>query len=166
MLPIAIAHFAKLGWHIIGISNQGGVASGHKTLEATYQEFEFTLELFPELEDIYFCPDFEGKQLFVVSREDVPLEIGFLEEQLEGQYRKPNPGMIQYVLLLIEDEGKTADEVWMIGDRPEDEQSAINARVNFCPAEVWRDRFKTGMFTHQITPAQLQFLEGVKLGGG
>lgn len=78
----AIIHFAKLGWHIIGISNQGGIASGHKTLEATFQEFEFTLDLFPDLRDIYFCPDFEGQKLFVVSRREVPLEVGYLKEHL------------------------------------------------------------------------------------
>jgi D-glycero-D-manno-heptose 1,7-bisphosphate phosphatase len=158
----AIAHFAKLGWHIVGVSNQGGIASGHKSLDATFQEFTFTLELFPDLQDIYFCPDFDGKQLFVTSKYDVPLEIGFLEEQLEGTYRKPNPGMIQYVLTGIEDEGKTVDEAWMVGDRPEDGQCAINAGINFCPADVWRNKFRTGVFTHAVTPAQLQFLEGVK----
>jgi D-glycero-D-manno-heptose 1,7-bisphosphate phosphatase len=51
----------------------------------------------------------------------------------------------------------------MVGDRPEDEQCAINAGVNFCPADVWRDRFKPGIFTHQVTSAQLEFLEGVKV---
>jgi D-glycero-D-manno-heptose 1,7-bisphosphate phosphatase len=34
------------------------------------------------------------------------------------------------------------EDAWMVGDRLEDEQCAINAGINFCPAEVWRDRFK------------------------
>ena len=158
----AIAHFVRLGWHIIGISNQAGIAAGHKSIDATCQELEFTLDLFPDLQEIYFCPDFDGKQLFVVSKDDVLLEVGFLEEQLEGTYRKPNPGMIQYVLTGIEDEGKTVSEAWMIGDRPQDdEQCAINAGINFCPADVWRDKFCVGMFEHQVTPEQLKFLEGI-----
>ncbi|MBN3948383.1 MAG: HAD hydrolase-like protein [Nostoc sp. NMS7] len=100
--------------------------------------------------------------MFVVCQEEVPTEIGYLEP-LEGKYRKPNFGMIQYVLVGIEDEGKTVDQAWMIGDRTEDEQSAINAGINFCPADVWRDRFRTGVFTHAVTPAQLQFLEAKNL---
>jgi D-glycero-D-manno-heptose 1,7-bisphosphate phosphatase len=159
----AIAHFADKGWQTVGVSNQGGIASGYKTLEATFQEFEFTLDLFPSLQEIYFCPDLEGKQLFVVSRGDVPLEVGFLEEQLEGEYRKPNPGMIQYVLIGIGDEGKTIHEVWMVGDRPEDKDCAFHAGISFCFANAWRDRFRLGMFTHKVTPEQLKFLEGVEL---
>lgn len=50
----------------------------------------------------------------------------------------------------------------MIGDRPQDdEQCAINAGINFCPADVWRDKFCVGMFEHQVTPEQLKFLEGI-----
>jgi D-glycero-D-manno-heptose 1,7-bisphosphate phosphatase len=138
----AIAHFAKSGWHIVGVSNQGGIASGHKSLDATFQEFAFTLELFPDLQDIYFCPDFDGKQLFFTSKYDVPLEIGFLEEQLEGTYRKPNPGMIQYVLTGIEDEGKTVDECLFVGDREEDETAARAASIPFMLASIWRSNYE------------------------
>lgn len=45
-------------------------------------------------------------------------------------------------------------------NRPEDEQCAINAGVNFCPADVWRNRFRIGMFTSSVTSEQLRFLEG------
>ena len=149
----AVAHFAKLGWHIIGVSNQGGVASGFKTIADTIEEMANTLRLFPGLSRIYFCPDFEGKELYFVSRDDcdrVILLIDFIS------CRKPSPGMIKNVLL-----GKDVTEVWMVGDRPEDEQCAANAGVNFCPADMWRDRFRPGMFTYKVTPAQLEFLEGI-----
>lgn len=36
-------------------------------------------------------------------------------------------------------------ECWMIGDRPEDEQCAAAANINFMWADVWRDRFKKGL---------------------
>ena len=31
----AIEHFAARDWQIVGISNQGGIAGGYKTMEAT-----------------------------------------------------------------------------------------------------------------------------------
>ncbi len=45
-----VAHAHKQGWTIIAISNQGGVAAGHKLLEDAIAESHYTL-----------CPDFEGK---------------------------------------------------------------------------------------------------------
>ncbi|MFM6404935.1 MAG: hypothetical protein ACKPGT_09860, partial [Microcystis sp.] len=47
------------GWIIIGITNQGGVAAGHKSLKSAIEEQRKTLEIFPLLSYIYFCPDFE-----------------------------------------------------------------------------------------------------------
>jgi D-glycero-D-manno-heptose 1,7-bisphosphate phosphatase len=168
----AIAHFADLGWLIVGISNQGGCAAinpqtgkPHKTIEDTITEMQFALELLPQLSAIYFCPDFEGKDCWRVSPLDA-YEISDRETQLIGEFRKPNAGMLKLAKLFVEDGGVGVEQMTMVGDRPEDEQSAINAGVNFCPANVWRDRFKPGVFTHEVTPAQLEFLEGVNLGGG
>lgn len=167
----AVAHFAKLGWHIVGISNQGGCAAinpetgkPRKTIEATIAEMQFTLGLLPQLTAIYFCPDFEGNDCWRVSPLDA-YEISDRETQLIGEFRKPNAGMLKLAKLFVED-SEDVEEMMMIGDRPEDEQAAVNAGINFCPANVWRDRFKPGIFTHQVTLAQLEFLEGVKLGGG
>jgi D-glycero-D-manno-heptose 1,7-bisphosphate phosphatase len=161
----AIAHFATQGWVIMGVSNQAGIASGFKTLDATVEEMKFTLDLFPQLELIMFCPDFEGKVCAVVNR-----DTNGSYKQITNphqNFRKPNPGMIKYGLKLIDTDYATEEyEVWMAGDRPQDdEQCAINAGINFCPADVWRDKFKPGIFTHKVTPAQLEFLEGVKLSG-
>lgn len=64
----AIAHFHSSGWTCIGVSNQGGVAKGFKSLEATIQEMQFTLGLIPELELILFCPDFEGERIISVAK--------------------------------------------------------------------------------------------------
>ncbi|MCC5616547.1 hypothetical protein LC605_15995 [Nostoc sp. CHAB 5836] len=155
----AIAHFHQNNWLVVGVSNQGGVTSGFKTIAGTIEEMANTLKLFPGLSRIYFCPDFEGKELYFVSRDDCDAYGGKLRVVLPSDFiscRKPSPGMINNVLI-----GKDVTEVWMVGDRPEDEQSAINAKINFCPADVWRDQFKPGVFTHKVTPAQLQFLEGL-----
>jgi D-glycero-D-manno-heptose 1,7-bisphosphate phosphatase len=53
----ALAHYHKNEWQIVGITNQGGVAAGHKTIEDAIEEQLITLELFPEIEGIFFCPD-------------------------------------------------------------------------------------------------------------
>ena len=165
----AIAHFAK-DWLIVGISNQGGCAAinpetgkPRKTIEDTIAEMQFTLELLPQISAIYFCPDFEGNDCWRVSSLDA-YETSDRETQLIGEFRKPDAGMLKLAKLFVEDGGEDIDEVWMVGDRPQDdEQCAINARINFCPADVWRDKFRSGMFAHEVTPAQLEFLEGVTL---
>ncbi|MHC5824192.1 MAG: HAD hydrolase-like protein [Nostoc sp.] len=167
----AIAHFADLGWLIVGVSNQGGCAAinpqtgkPRKTIEDTIAEMQFTIELLPQISAIYFCPDFEGNNCWRVSSLDA-YEISDRETQLIGEFRKPNAGMLKLAKLFVEDGGEDVEEMTMVGDRTEDEQCGINAGVKFCPADVWRDRFKPGMFSHEVTPAQLEFLEGIKLGG-
>lgn len=137
----AIAHYYEHGWHIVGISNQGGIAAGHRSFESVVKEMQYTLELVPQLHSIYFCPDFEGNECWYVSRNEV-LEEGSREEKLIGKYRKPNSGMIELVLMMIEDEGSDArDTSMMVGDRPEDKEAAINAGINFQDAIIWRSEF-------------------------
>ncbi len=46
---------------------------------------------------------------------------------------------------LIDFEGDR-DETWMIGDRPEDEQAATAAGVNFMWADIWRECWRTGEY--------------------
>jgi D-glycero-D-manno-heptose 1,7-bisphosphate phosphatase len=61
-----IAHYRAEGWWINIISNQGGVALGYKSLEDTIQEMQFCLELLPDIDSAYFCPD-DGETCFSVS---------------------------------------------------------------------------------------------------
>lgn len=159
----AIAYFAQQRWKIIGVSNQGGIAKGFKSLESTIAEMEFTLNFFPGLDCIYFCPDFEGRECYCTERQEIKqeaLEFGQLFPKYQGLFRKPNPGMIKLASHTID--GKiNLEECWLIGDRPEDEQCANNAGINFCPADMWRDRFRKGTFAHAATPEQIKFLEGI-----
>lgn len=53
----AIASYKAQGYIIVGATNQGGVAAGHKQLEDAIQEQYQTLRLCPEIHHIYFCPD-------------------------------------------------------------------------------------------------------------
>lgn len=155
-----LKHFSKLGWLIIGISNQGGVAAGHKSLEDAIAEMAYTKVLLPELRRIYFCPDYEGKQLF----SDDGYQISAHEDCSKYNFRKPNPGMINHFLDDVQiRENFKKWEAWMIGDRPEDEQCAANAGINFCPASVFHARFTTGMKEVNTTPQIIEFLEGIKI---
>lgn len=45
---VAIALYAKQGYTIIGISNQGGLAAGHKSLEDAIAEMMYAFELHPQ----------------------------------------------------------------------------------------------------------------------
>lgn len=141
----AIAHYHSSGWTIAIISNQGGVSAGHKTLNNTILEMRFCLELFPEIEEAYFCPDFEGMECYRVWRNDfihydadnyTVWEVG-----VRGQFRKPKPGMLKLAQHI-----HVPDECWMVGDRPEDEQAADSAGINFMWADIWRERFISGTY--------------------
>jgi len=56
----ALSSYQKKGFVLIGITNQGGVAAGHKSIESAIEEQRITLELFPELSEIFFCTNYEG----------------------------------------------------------------------------------------------------------
>ncbi len=64
----AIAHYRREGYIIVGISNQGEVAAGHKSFSDCFLEQRYTLNLFPQISEICFCPDFEGLECWVVNQ--------------------------------------------------------------------------------------------------
>ena len=148
-------NFYKKDWVIIGISNQGGVAAGYKSVEEACTEMINTIKLLPQIKVIYICTDFEGKELFAVENN------GFKKTPTSfGNCRKPNPGMIL--------KGKynfniDLSQSWVIGDRSEDDQAAQAAGVNFMHADKWRARFSPGAHEfNDVTPKELKFLEGIK----
>lgn len=148
----AIAQYSD--WGIIGVTNQGGVAAGHKSLEDAITEQVITLKLIPSMEFICFCPDFEGARMVYVGRTGHP--EGFWTEEINGslaikrfgEFRKPKPGMLNYAL-----DWALADGFWrnkkltridsiadalMVGDREEDQLAAQAASVQFMWADQWR----------------------------
>ena len=117
LIPSAIAAInqAKLqGFSIVGASNQGGVAKGHKSLEDCYKEQAYTLELLHNecaaIDRIYFCPDYEGQECHEVywftdrrfndDSQHFDCCFGnFAEDSpFKGQFRKPNAGMILHAI--------------------------------------------------------------------
>lgn len=127
----AIARYASEGWSIVGITNQGGVAAGHKSLEDAIAEQAYTLLLLPQIEIILFCPDFEGRQCWKVGGGSSG-EVGYAFPFV-GTYRKPNPGMLELAQALYHN----PQEILYVGDRSEDEQAGAAAGVRFMWAEEW-----------------------------
>ncbi len=137
----AINHYFKDDWLIVGITNQAGVAAGHKSLEACIKEQQYTLKLFPQLEAIYFCPDYEGQLCYRVNRYKYEQRHLWRDDI---NFRKPGDGMI--FRAFIDFYGGHPDEAWMVGDRPEDEEAATTAEINFMWADIWRNRFLPGVY--------------------
>jgi D-glycero-D-manno-heptose 1,7-bisphosphate phosphatase len=168
----SIKRYSDEGWAIIGVSNQGGCSAINKTTGRPFKaisdvvaEMQRTMELVPEIDIIYFCPDFRGNRIVCVSDR---FSAGYFLDDggslMYPSFRKPKPGMIKYALdYLVDDAAEEGlsidvDECWVVGDRPEDEQCAINADINFCPARSFRLASSRLPDDVKLTDKQLQFL--------
>ncbi len=134
----ALAYYQEKGFLLIGITNQGGVAAGHKSMESAIEEQRITLQLFPELSEIFFCPNW-GESCYQLSRGNQLLEFS---APLSGDgtaisCRKPGHGMRLTAARSIAD----LSDCWMIGDRPEDEACALAAGIKFIWASVMHAKF-------------------------
>jgi D-glycero-D-manno-heptose 1,7-bisphosphate phosphatase len=130
----AIAYFAATGWKIVGVTNQAGVASGKKSLQSCIKEQQYTRVLLPQIDEIYFCPYFEGRKCFCVTPSEVHNHSKHPES---GKFRKPNPGMLNLAIQM-----HAPDKVLMVGDRPEDRDAANAAGIKFQQASSWRQTLK------------------------
>lgn len=139
-----VQKYVKDGWYIAVASNQGGIAAGHKTVEATVMEFEFLFELFPEISDAYFCPDFEGEKCYWFCGGKNPECILYTPEDFEvwnpfyANFRKPGAGML--ILAMsghLPSSIPSSDKCLYVGDREEDEQAARAAKIPFMWAHDW-----------------------------
>lgn len=132
----ALKYFASLSYTIIGISNQGGVGKGYKTLEQAIEEMTYTISLLPDLLFIKFCPDFEGEQCCTVWQDK---HNCIIDPKLKGTYRKPHNGMIESVLCAFNDVNR--NECLMVGDRTEDKLTADASKIPFMWAQEWRNKY-------------------------
>jgi len=135
------------GCVVVGITNQGGVKAGFKSLTSCIQEQRYTLKLLKgRMKRIYFCPD-DGYTCITVRPaplwlpEFAPVFIGgsYGDEPDDslGGFRKPDPGMI---LKAMRDFRHFPDLIQFeyVGDRDEDAHAALNAGVSFRWAQLWR----------------------------
>jgi len=134
----------KDDWIVVGITNQGGVAAGHKSMQECIKEQQYTLELFPELKEIYLCPDFEGKKCFRVTQHNVH---NHSQTKWSGQYRKPQSGMLK---LAMARHKQTPQNSLYVGDRPEDEQAAQRVGVSFQWAWDWIEQHQEAIAPNLI----------------
>lgn len=148
--PEAIEYLAKIGFKVIGVTNEGGCArinpATNKTWKSVFdviKEQENTLELFPQMESVYFCPTFDRiSYCYQVKRGrfDAMLLPAIFKDQLMGEMscRKPGHGM-----LVLSTEGEEVDwsNSWMAGDKDKDQLCATGAGVNFIWADIFRSRF-------------------------
>lgn len=135
----AIDYFHRQGWKIVGITNQAGVAAGKKSLQSCIKEQEYTLTLLPEIEEIYFCPDFEGTRCFGVNRKEVQ---DYSHYPQSGTFRKPGDGMLS-LAIQIHQPGITL----MVGDSPEDRAAALAGGIRFQQAQSWRQSYGDATYT-------------------
>lgn len=145
-LPGAVERVGELlamGADLIICSNQGGIAAKKKTLDMAIVEMKYCFSLFqPDaIKRAYFCPDFGGKDCWVVQ----PGELQWLDDPftlapgyVPNTYRKPAPGMIQAAIRFTQETHPNQQlRVIAVGDRMEDEHAAGAAGVEFVHAERW-----------------------------
>ena len=123
-IPARLKELKNKGYDIIGISNQGGVAGGFKTINQIQGEIKKTLELlqigeYQPFTNIMFCPyDTKGSDP---------------EFTIKSLFRKPEYGFIaltewEYLRKNIHID---YDRSFFVGDRPEDTKCASNAGIQF-----------------------------------
>lgn len=126
-VPDLFVRYKKLGWRIIGVSNQGGIALGymdqHTCWMAMAETQKQTRHAFHKLLWCSHHPDAKDPEMAICW------------------CRKPKAGLvIEGALHLAEQTGEIYPPYLglFVGDRHEDEECAINAGLRFMSAEIWR----------------------------
>lgn len=137
----AIAAYSD--WVIIGITNQAGVAYGYKSLDDCILEQKNTIDLLPQIQEIYVCPDKEGTTCFSCGyRGDTnvwswmaisPKTI--YKWKPEDSFRKPGIGMVKAA---IDSCFLSCYPILMVGDMESDRECAEAAKIDFMWADNWR----------------------------
>jgi D-glycero-D-manno-heptose 1,7-bisphosphate phosphatase len=127
-VPDLLWRYKKLGWRIVGVSNQGGIALGHMTMEVCAAAMlETQRQTRDAFDKIAWCSHFP-------TAEDPEMAVCWC--------RKPRPGLVIEAALMLAE--KHRGEIYpphlglFVGDRPEDAACAENAGLRFMAADVWR----------------------------
>jgi D-glycero-D-manno-heptose 1,7-bisphosphate phosphatase len=130
----AVEALNTVPYECIGCTNQLGVKLEYKSFMDTVKEQQRTLELFPKLKAVLFCPD-DGETCWCVLRDRFWRISDDYPHTTIHSFRKPGPGMLFIAMSLA---GANPEDSVMIGDRPEDEAAAQAANVQF----QWADDFR------------------------
>lgn len=125
-----LREYRDRGYLIFGVSNQGGVAFGHKTTIDVDEELSVTLVAF-------------DRNPFHIIKTCFHHEYGTVEPYNHRSLcRKPDIGLLALLEAEVFDLGIVVDwdESIFVGDRPEDEECAANARITFIHANEFFDR--------------------------
>lgn len=126
-VPELLKQYKVLGWRIIGISNQGGIALGHMNMRDC---------LGAMIETQRQCDDVFDKITWCMhhpNARDPELAVCWC--------RKPRIGMIVESALALAEQH---DEIYpphmsvFVGDMDSDRETAENANIEFIEASVWR----------------------------
>lgn len=126
-VPDLLLGYKRLGWRIIGISNQGGIALGH----VTPQDVERAMAETQKQTNFAF-----DKICWCMHHPDANIL-----EMAVCWCRKPKAGLVIEGAL---DLASRTGEIYpphmalFVGDRPEDEKCADNAGIGFLHAGEWR----------------------------
>lgn len=120
--------YRKLGWRIVGVSNQGGISLGHMKfgdcLDAMAETHRQTDGAFDQMMWCMHHPEAKDPEMAVCW------------------CRKPRPGLV--IEGAFELKRKFPLEIYpphmalFVGDRAEDQGCAYNAAVPFMAAHIWR----------------------------
>lgn len=135
-VPALLARYKALGWRIVGVSNQGGIALGLMDMDTCVEAMLETQKQSGDAFDkIAFCshhPHAKEPEMAVCW------------------CRKPRSGLLIEAAVILGE--KHNDEIYpphlglFVGDRPEDAGCARNANIKFMPAAFWR----TGVHLDEI----------------
>jgi D-glycero-D-manno-heptose 1,7-bisphosphate phosphatase len=136
-VPNLLWNYKNLGWRIVGISNQGGIALGHMDMKTCVEAMTMTQQQTRGAFDkIAWCSHHPDA--------DIP-------EMARCWCRKPRPGLvIETALEMAEQTGEIYPPhmALFVGDRPEDYECANNANISFMGAAEWR----RGDHLHTLIP--------------
>jgi D-glycero-D-manno-heptose 1,7-bisphosphate phosphatase len=151
----------KQGYTPIIITNQGGVAAGHKTLPEALAETQFAC-LLAGINRAYLCPDAAGtigENVYEIRNgvdADDWLATHYTLDSLKTAknlpitgLRKPECGMLLTAVALTD---YPVQSCFYVGDRPEDSEAAAKADIRFMHADVFANM---GLQAQVSIPVQL-----------
>lgn len=140
------------GWQIVGITNQGGVESGHKSIHTCMMEQLFTASML-KLDLLLFCPD-KGHVCWEIDPYLPKSGIFRHVCSTVPMFRKPAAGMLlRAIATVTKDESvmeghkhdmvdidfknfdNSSHTVFYCGDRPEDKKAAEAINIRFIDAK-------------------------------